>query len=424
MDEKTKSSLVGWSVAGACFCVNFCASGAVVFSFTALFQPVIREFGWSYSQVSFAASLRGLETGFLAPVAGLLIARLGPQTLVMAGTLCIGFGLMILGSVRSLAEFYGAFALVSLGLGLATGVVPMTAVTWWFRKKAGLALGIATCGTALGGLMVPAVTALIDSLGWRHAMLYFGAAIAVCCLPVSLFIRREPEKYGYLPDGEVAADQFRTSGEERRAARLKSPGFGSRQILTNRSFWLFGIVLTISLLAVTAVMTHLMPYLQSVGVRRSHASLLAAAVPVCTAVGRFGFGWLADRLDRWSLVVVSIGMTTLGVAVLGGLPGLGMWLLLPFIALFGIGYGGNVTMTALGVGITFEGEQFGPALGYTMGLMTFGQMLAAPLAGWVFDTWGSYLIAWFGLAALMLASIPLLFLMERRGVRDRGRVRV
>jgi len=51
----------GWWVVFACFFISFYVSGTTIFSFTAFFEPLSKEFGWSYTQISLASSIRGLE---------------------------------------------------------------------------------------------------------------------------------------------------------------------------------------------------------------------------------------------------------------------------------------------------------------------------------------------------------------------------
>jgi len=60
----------GWWIVGACFFIAFYVSSVIFFGFTVFFEPLVQEFGWSYTQVSFASSLRGLEMGILSPVVG------------------------------------------------------------------------------------------------------------------------------------------------------------------------------------------------------------------------------------------------------------------------------------------------------------------------------------------------------------------
>ena len=62
----------GWWVLLACFLIGLYVAGGVYFGISAFFEPLVKEFGWSYTQVSFATSLRGLEMGIFAPSLGFL----------------------------------------------------------------------------------------------------------------------------------------------------------------------------------------------------------------------------------------------------------------------------------------------------------------------------------------------------------------
>ena len=134
----------GWWVVFACFLIAFYVSGAVMFGFTAFFEPIAKEFGWSYTQISLAASLRGLELGIFAPVMGLLVDRFGARRLLFCGTLSIGFGFILLSMISTLGMFYGAFILIGVGTSACTGTVLAPAVANWFKKDVGKALGIMT----------------------------------------------------------------------------------------------------------------------------------------------------------------------------------------------------------------------------------------------------------------------------------------
>jgi MFS family permease len=52
------------------------------------------------------------------------------------------------------------------------------------------------------------------------------------------------------------------------------------------------------MLTASAVVTHIMPYLDSLGIPRGTAGLVAGAVALCSIIGRFGFGWLGDLFDK------------------------------------------------------------------------------------------------------------------------------
>jgi predicted MFS family arabinose efflux permease len=100
----------GWWVVAALFLIAAYSTGIVNWSFTALIEPITKEFGWSYAQVSFAASIRGMEVGILAPLLGLLIDRLGPRKPLFVGIILLGVGLLVLSRIETLAMFYGIFS--------------------------------------------------------------------------------------------------------------------------------------------------------------------------------------------------------------------------------------------------------------------------------------------------------------------------
>ena len=110
-NRKSTRIFYGWWIVGAAFFVALYIGGVVFYGFTAIFEPIANDMGWSYAQISLAASLRGLEIGLLAPLAGILTDRLGPRRLIFAGAIITALGLFLLSRTTSLATFYGAFAL-------------------------------------------------------------------------------------------------------------------------------------------------------------------------------------------------------------------------------------------------------------------------------------------------------------------------
>ena len=119
MKELTgKSSRVfyGWWIVGACFLLSLYTGGTFILGFTAFFEPIANEFGWSYTQVSLAASLRGANMGLLAPLMGFLVDRWGPRRLILGGIVLLGIALILLSRVTSLSMFYGTFIIVAFGI--------------------------------------------------------------------------------------------------------------------------------------------------------------------------------------------------------------------------------------------------------------------------------------------------------------------
>ena len=406
MVKKYPKVFYGWWIVGACFLITLYTGGVVFFGFTAVFEPLVSEFGWSYAQISLAASLRGFEMGLLAPLVGLVVDRWKPRRLIFGGAIFIGIGLMLLSLINSLGMFYGAFILVAIGMSALSSTVLLTAVVNWFRGKVAIATGIVVSGYAVGGVLVPVVTVLIDKYEWRMAMIILGLYTWVIALPLSLLVRHKPEQYGYLPDGDVSSpvvvDGSLTS------ARSTEVDIPTREAGTRSVFWRIALASMCHMLITSAVVTHVMPYLTSIGISRSASSLAAGALTLASIGGRLGFGWLGDRLDKRGVAALGFALMSLGLLSFGYLGSGWTWLLLPFLILFSTGWGGSVTMRATLLREYFGRSRFGKFYGFVTGVAMLGSIVGAPLAGWVFDTWGTYQWIWFAFAGLGVIAVTLI----------------
>ncbi|MFC1971085.1 MFS transporter [Chloroflexota bacterium] len=413
LNRKPSKIFYGWWVVVACFLIWLLKSGFVALGFTAFFEPITNEFGWSYTQISFAASLRGMEAGILAPLLGLVVDRWGPRRLIFGGVVVVGIGLMLLSYTTSLGMFYGAFALVAIGMSSSSPTVAMTAVANWFRKKVGIATGIMASGFALGGLLVPFVVRLIDILGWRTAIFILGVIILLIGLPLSLLVRHKPEQYGYLPDGE----QINTVTLHGNLVPVHTieVDIGVRQALKSRAFWHIGLAMASMHLATSAMVLHVMPYLSSVGIARSTSSLVAMGIPLISIIGRLGSGWLGDTFDKRRVASGCLAITSLGLLLFSYVSNEVMWLLVPCIILFGIGWGGTTTMRVPLLVEYFGRSRFGTILGFIMAMSALGSILGPLFAGWVFDNWGSYNTAWIIFACITFTSTIIIATMPPVG---------
>ena len=396
----------GWRVVFACFVINLYVGGIIFFSFTAFFEPIQEEFGWSYTQISLATSLRGLEMGLFAPIVGFLVDRFRSRKLLLGGSVIIGIGLLILSFTQSLLMFYTCFLFIALGAGGCTSVVTMTAVTVWFRKNVGLALGIMASGFGAGGLIVPLVVSLIDACGWRLTLVILGSGMWLLGLPLSLLVRDPPEPMEASLDGPFeqssgASDQGQGPGKSRGAFR---------EMIRRRAFLYLNMVEAVRMMAVTAVVTHLMPYLSSVGIPRTTSGAVAAALPLVSIAGRFGFGWWGDRLDKRIVLSVTFLMMSAGALAFSHVQSYGILLL--FVLLFAPGFGGSMVLRGSILREHYGTSSFGKMIGIVMGSASIGGIVGPTLAGWVFDTTGSYTSVWYGLCGISGAAIFLIMKMK------------
>ena len=130
---------------------------------------------------------------------------------------------------------------------------------------------------------------LIAAFGWRSTFLYLGIGAWVIGIPLAMVIRNRPEDYGMLPDGEI-----KTETDEEEVMEEPEPDITFLQAFKNRSFLFIVSAEWIRMMTVGTVITHIMPYLNSIGISRSMGGFLSAGIPICSIIGRFGFGWIGD----------------------------------------------------------------------------------------------------------------------------------
>lgn len=398
-----KRIFYGWWIVLACFLIGFYVGSVVFFGFTAFFEPIREEFGWTYTQISIAASLRGLEMGLFAPLIGYLADRFGPRKVSFCGVIAVGFGIILLSRTQALLPFYFSFIVIGMGAAGCAGVVLTTAVGNWFHKKVGLAIGVTISGFGLSGLFIPLIVRLIEMYGWRTTLIILGVGMWALGVPLSLIIRDRPEQYGDIPDGEKAAKDFQDS-------KFESPEneIGFKEAVRQRAFLYLVFVDAIRMLGVMAVITHVMPYLSSVGIPRATAGLVAGAIPVVSIIGRLGLGQLADVFDKKILMAISLLLMAMGlVAFCYVQTG---WLIIIFLMLFSPGFGGMMVLRGAFVREYFGRRSLGKLLGLIRGSAAMGGIIGPTLAGFAFDALGKYQPIW--LAFSVFSALGIIFILK------------
>jgi MFS family permease len=213
-----------WGIVFASFLGLMVSQGPVtVCTFGVFLKPVSEDLGVSRSTFSLAFNLLNIMCAAFIPLVGKLIDRYGIRNVVMPMIVLFALTTAGLSYLQpSVAVLYGLFALQGL---FSAGNVPTgyaKAISAWFDRDRGLALGIAIAGTGLGvALMPPSMTYLIQNYGWRNAYLGLGAAVFVLAfVPVALFIKDAPRDPSLLnlprqetrPDPALACPWTRRSG--------------------------------------------------------------------------------------------------------------------------------------------------------------------------------------------------------------------
>jgi MFS family permease len=197
--QKKKKLFYGWWIVLVSSVLNFFIGGVFFYGFTVFFNPIRKTFGWSAAATSVAFIFQRLELGLLAPVAGLLVDRIGPRVMMIWGWIIIGLGYVLMSRIDSLWSFYGAFIIIAIGVSFGTFVVMNAAVANWFTRKRSRALSLIYVGFGASGVLVPLVGWLIHQFEWRTTLVIIGVGSWIICVPQCLTMAITPTRDTWSP---------------------------------------------------------------------------------------------------------------------------------------------------------------------------------------------------------------------------------
>lgn len=416
----------GWWVVFASGGIVFFTGGTFFYGFSTLINPLTAEFGWSRALISGAFSLRTEIGGLAAPVAGFLVDRLGARRLLLGGVFLVGCGFLLLSRIHSAWQFYAAVMVIAIGMSATGGPIAMVAVAHWFRKRRGRALAIMTAASGSSGVMVVVLAWLISTFDWRTALVIMGLVQWGACIPLALVVRHSPQEMGLLPDGEPPrhrAEQPATPDRDPTAAlppQEAADGLASAaetslslsQAMRTRGFWFIAIALGLNGLGAVAVIVHQIPFLtESAGFSDEEAALAATAMPFTSLVGRLGFGWLADFVDKRRVLAMAYLMIASGILLLSQVDS--AWQVVLFLAVFSPGWGGSITVRPALQAELFGLRAFGAIQGLLATFATMGSVIGPIFAGWVHDTADTYRPALVILGFITMAAAPAMLMVAR-----------
>jgi len=386
-----------------------------VYGFTAFINPISVTFGWSYTQILIAGSFRAIEGDVLNPLIGMLVDRWPARRLMLIGICILGLGILSLSQSTNLIMFYISYLIVGLGGSISIFMVPQATLARWFKKNIGKASAIMFMGMGIGGTLIPAITKMIDAFGWQNVLVMLGVGIWVIGILISLVFRTRPEEYGLLPDGEQSDIQ---KGEKRQEETMS--GLGVMEALKTRTFWQLGIAGLVQLGTVQSAIYHIMPYLGSLGVERTTASFVAMLMPLISLVGRIPFGWCADVFTKKYVAAISLFMLSSGLLIFSLINANSYLLMITYAVVTGLSMGGMLPLRIALVREYFGVRRFGTIMGLQNMFTSTSMIIGPPLAGWVYDTLGSYGNIWLIYSAAAMVGVINLVTLPIMQEREKG----
>lgn len=373
-------------------------------SYGVFFTSIENAFGLNRAETSGIFSAFMALSAIFSAIGGWALDKFGPKKTIAAMGFFTGIGLLVSSQVHSAWELYLTYSLLmAAGTGEAYTIV-VGFVSRWFRKKRGLALGIATSGGGVGSFIyAPFASYLIIAFDWRIAFIILGVIALALVIGVSMLLKGYPREIGLFPDGdksEVVEPELGIKKDD------KPAGYSFGEAFKTRQFWFVFMVWLFQGIAVYIITTHIIPYATDAGISEIAAATIISVNSVFNIVGGLSAGALSDKFGRRT---VTVGCAILGAGSLFWLMSMptNLWLLFIFSALFGISFGAIPNVVSAFTGDIFGTRNIGTIMG-AIGVAWFiGAAIGSLIGGAVFDIYKSYFLAF--LIGAICMVIVLLF---------------
>ncbi|MCA6122708.1 MFS transporter [Bradyrhizobium sp. WSM 1704] len=365
-------------------------------------QPLTHDIKISVSDFTLALAVQNLAWGFLQPVAGAMTVRYGFRPIMVIGALAYIAGLVLMTTAHGLISIMiGAGVLIGISLACTANAIAMSvsarAVPETVRSTV---LGIVSAAGSLGALLsAPLGQMLNEGFGWRVGLAGF-VILSVFMIPAALYAGRVDK----IPLPKPAADDI---GNATAVTAAKTA-------FSNASFVVMTCAYMVCGMQLVFLTTHLPSYLAICGLDPMLSAQTLGMIGGFNVLGSLFFGWAGQRWNKLALLGAIYILRSLALA---------WYFMLPATPASTLLFGAIMGFLWMGVGPLVAGavaEMFGlrwQAMIQGLAFMSHqvGSFLGAYGGGVIYDSLGSYTMAWRIGVALGLAGgiIQLAFALIR-----------
>ncbi|HJQ17202.1 MAG TPA: MFS transporter [Allosphingosinicella sp.] len=377
-----------WSVVAGFFGSAVGAGTIMVYVYGQLAVAMAAEFAWSREVIARNLTAFLIGSGVGTITLGWLISRLGIRR---PAALMAGICGLLFASVpwlpRSFPILTATFLLIGF-FGAACNPMPYSvAISGFFDKKRGLALGLVVAGAGAGATVGPRIAQyLLDEHGWRAGFAVIGLGAALIAVIGLAFLVRTPP--GVVKSASVGGP------EPRSAADL---------FLFNGDFWRIAVPIIMVSVAAFGGLGSLVPLFRDAHLSPAVIAGALSFAGFCSWIGRVVVGYLLDKV--FAPLVCA--------AVFAG-AGSGLLLLTTGAAPFQVYAGAALLAMALGcesdlvtylVSRYFRLVDYSRVVGMLWVVWAWGGGLGAFLADRSFGILGSYHYAFYAFVAMLAVGI-------------------
>lgn len=423
MQKNRRHGFYGWTVL-AVMCIVLFASAGLMYSSSVINAYMAASLHFDRSQLGIAFALFQFMLGLPAPLAAICINKAGVRFTLVLGTLLIVAGALVMAVlVRNPIQAYLGFGII-IGLGTLTAG-PLTAqagIARWFVKRRALAISLILAGGTMGGIIAPPLMNwTIESFhgNWRVAWWFVAGITFVAGLLALFFVKEWPSDVGQLPDGASSAEPAPSAAPSkvRAAVYRTTEQWTFAEVWRTSAFWLLILSSLGYLSGWFLYLAHGVVHLRDLGYTPAQAAFSLSVMTLFHLAGTLLVAGLGDHIEPGLLMAASLLLFGGGMLLAvhaAGAQGLYLYAIL-LGAGFGIAFPCTMTLAA-----NYFGEKAYPSvLGALTAMGTIGTSLSTIGAGYLYDHFGSYAVAFYAVSVLCVLGFLLMVWIKpptRRGM--------
>ena len=303
MSEKSQGVQYAWWVMIGCFFLQAGALGAIMNAGGIFIVPVCNELGFDRGALALYLTFYFIATTATYPLVAKYLPKWDFRVFLTTCFLVLAATEAAMGLMSELWQWYAAGVVLGVAGALVFVVASTVLIENWFVAKRGTALGIAMCGSGIGGFFFPIFgNYLIETVGWRMAYPSIALAMCVIVLPFTLFVfRLHPSDMGLRPYG---AEQ----GEAMAETRASAKGMPARKAIVTLAFVCVFLYAGIEALF-SGYNNHLPGFAESIGYSAAFGAGILSMAQLGYSVATLVMGWVTDKIGVAASTYITLGVT-------------------------------------------------------------------------------------------------------------------
>jgi MFS family permease len=376
-----------------CSMILIVLSAIVRQSFGVFVDPLVEAYGWSRGAVSLAYSVAFVCAAVSSIALGPFCERIGTRRTLLLCVASFCAGVILLGTANALWQLYLYYGVLCGGLGFLMNIVIPVALTRWFARGAGVALGFMWASIGIGGLLGPvALRWFITNTGWRDTFFLVGASFGGIMLLTAYFIRSRPQDMNVRAYGEQEPVLTPVNGMAAIPTPSLAPGIEFDHIKRSPAFWHLTNTHFLGCVGHAILLAHIVSIAILRGIPELKAAGVLGIISATSTVSRFGFPILVEKLGAKRTLALAFVMQAVPIPFLFLVADPWEFYIVAFF--FGLGMGGEMPCFPI-----INRQYWGPLspLNVIYAWEMAGALIGMAMGGWLggilYDITGTYSVS-------------------------------